>query len=100
MPEIRADQLLLPSVLDRLLDDNPAAGRDPPRGRDQVLKEMKESVRRDLENLLNTRRRLLTWPPAMKELNRSLANYGVPDFTVASLGGPEERAEFCREVQA
>jgi type VI secretion system protein ImpF len=99
MSRLSSDLPLLPSVLDRLLDDDPGVSRDPPRGRDQVLRELKESVRRDLENLLNTRRRLLTWQPALKELNRSLANYGIPDFTAANLGGAEARDEFCRELQ-
>jgi type VI secretion system protein ImpF len=38
-------------------------------------------VRRDLENLLNTRARCLSWPPSLVELPASLVNYGLPDFT-------------------
>jgi len=48
MPRISPDQPLLPSVLDRLLDDDPGVSRDPPRSRHQVLRELKQSVRRDL----------------------------------------------------
>jgi type VI secretion system protein ImpF len=56
-------------------------------------------VRRDLENLLNTRVRHLTWPPHLSELNRSLINYGLPDFTSVSLGSSKEREDFCQIIQ-
>jgi type VI secretion system protein ImpF len=99
MPAPRSDQPLLPSVLDRLLDDDPGVSREPPRGRDQVLREMKESVRRDLENLLNTRRRIFAWPAGLKELNRSVVGYGIPDVTGSALGADQAREEFCRLLQ-
>lgn len=99
MPPPRSEQPLLPSVLDRLLDDDPAVSREAPRGRDQVLREMKESVRRDLENLLNTRRRLFAWPRELKELNRSVVGYGIPDITGGTLALEAGREEFCRLLQ-
>ena len=52
MAEIRADQPLVPSVLDRLLDYEPDVKREPPKSRHQVLRELKQSVRRDLEALM------------------------------------------------
>src|SRR5437773_228098 len=91
----KPDRPLVPSVLDRLLDDEPETKRDPPRGRHQVLRELKVSVRRDLEDLLNTRRRCGSWPADLAELERSLVNYGVPDFAGANMGSAERREEFC-----
>ena len=99
MPEIRADQPLLPSVLDRLIDYEPDVRRDPPKGRNQTLRELKQSVSRDLEHLLNTRVRCMPWPPEMKELKQSLVNYGIPDLTGASFGSSKEREEFRRTIQ-
>jgi type VI secretion system protein ImpF len=93
-------RMLVPSVLDRLLDDDPAASREPVRSRNQVLRDLKQSVRRDLENLLNTRYSCLSWAPALKELNQSLLNYGLSDFTNANLGWAREREEFCRTLQS
>ena len=81
MPPIDRDQQLTPSVLDRLLDDEPGNQREAVKQRHQVLREMKLSVRRDLENLLNTRWRCVSWPPNLEELETSLVNYGIPDFT-------------------
>ena len=88
------DQPLVPSVLDRLLDDRPGATTEDLKTRNQVLRELKRSVRRDLENLLNTRWRCTTWPDDLKELERSLVNYGVPDVTGTDLGSKERRQDF------
>ena len=43
---------LVPSVLDRLLDDDPGVNREPPASRHQVLDALKKAVCRDLQNLL------------------------------------------------
>src|SRR6516165_9191288 len=93
------NQLLVPSVLDRLLDDESSVSREPPRGRHQALRELKQAVRRDLENMLNTRHSYLQWPPALKELNQSLLNYGLADVTGTGLGSAKEREDFCRTLQ-
>jgi len=100
MAEIRTDQLLLPSVLDRLIDEDPQVQREPARSRSQLLRELKQAVRRDLENLLNTRVRCVPWPAELAELRQSLVNYGIPDLTGSSLGSSKEREEFRRTIQA
>jgi type VI secretion system protein ImpF len=94
MPRISPDQPLLPSVLDRLLDDDPDVSRDAPRSRHQVLRELKQSVRRDLEDLLNSRRRCRPVPPELTELERSLAAYGLPDVAGAQFGSADGRERF------
>jgi type VI secretion system protein ImpF len=98
MPTIRADQLLLPSVLDRLIDHDPQQSHEVPRSRNQLLRDLKQAVRRDLENLLNTRIRCIPFGPELGELKQSLVNYGIPDLTGLSLGGPKEREDFRRAV--
>jgi type VI secretion system protein ImpF len=72
---------IVPSMLDRLLDDEPDKEREAARTNAQALRDIKASVRRDLENLLNTRVRCLSWPPSLEQLPLSLVNYGLPDFT-------------------
>ncbi len=94
-----ASQPLIPSVLDRLLDDEPANTREAPKSRTQVLRELKQSVRRDLENLLNTRWRSTSWPPHLTELDVSLASYGIPDVSGADLGSARQREEFRRTME-
>jgi type VI secretion system protein ImpF len=99
MAEIRQDQALRPSVLDRLIDKEPETKRESPRSRSQLIRELKVSVREDLEHLLNTRVRCVPFPPALKELKQSLVNYGIPDLTGSALGSSKERLEFCRIIQ-
>lgn len=99
MARIAPDQPLVPSVLDRLLDEEPELTRESPKSRAQVLRELKQSVRRDLENLLNTRRSWLALPEDLKELEVSLVNYGIPDLTGADLGAAADRDEFRRTLE-
>jgi type VI secretion system protein ImpF len=100
MTRINPDQPLAPSVLDRLLDDDPEVSREPSRSRYQVLRNLKDSVRRDLEDLLNTRVRCLPVSPALEELKHSLLNYGIPDFTGANMTTDNDRRAFARQLQS
>jgi type VI secretion system protein ImpF len=90
---------LLPSVLDRLLDDDPDNSRDPPEEPHQQMRALKAAVCRDLENLLNTRVRNHTWPPNLRQLTVSLVNYGMVDFTNASLASGTDREGFCQLIR-
>jgi type VI secretion system protein ImpF len=99
MARIREDQPLVPSVLDRLIDEDPSINREAPKSRGQVIRELKLSVRRDLENLLNTRWRPVPWPRELTELEQSLVNYGIPDFTAANLNTPQDRDDFRLTVE-
>ena len=80
------------SLLDRLVED-PADRGDGP-----TLARLREGLRRDLEHLLNTRRRFVGWPAELEELDRSLLAYGLADFTHESLGAPEFRRDFLDQV--
>ena len=100
MPSINRDQPLLPSILDRLIDNDPTARQEPPRGRTHTIRELKQAVRRDLQNLLNTRVRCIPPPPEFKELLVSLVNYGIPDLTGIAFGSTKERESFRRSIQA
>lgn len=91
MSRVRPDQYLLPSVFDRLLDDEPDTQVETPHSRAQLLRELKTSVRRDLENLLNTRISLYPVPDDLPELKTSVLNYGIPDFTGLSMSSREQR---------
>jgi type VI secretion system protein ImpF len=99
MSKAHEDQPLVASVLDRLLDDHPEQQHELPKARHQLLRELKQSVRRDLENLLNTRWRCVSWPPNLDELELSLVNYGIPDFTGVNMASPAERERLRRLIE-
>lgn len=69
------------------------------RDRPHSARELKQSIRRDLENLLNTRWRCTAWPPNLNELKRSLVDYGLPDFSGAGMGSAANREVFRRIIE-
>jgi type VI secretion system protein ImpF len=69
------------SILDRLLDQDPGGTSEPVQKRLSV-REIKNAVIRDLENLLNTRRQILVPSPEYHEVHNSLYMYGLQDFTM------------------
>ena len=97
MAELDSKTPLKPSVFDRLIGnvDGSVAGS----GIAQNLTKLKEAVRRDLENLLNTRWRVTAWPPSLEELNNSLVNYGIPDFSGHNMGSASDREDFRALVE-
>lgn len=95
-PDIR-DEKLIPSVLDRLIDEEPHRVSEVPASRTQVLQQMKSSVGRDLQNLLNTRCRASTWDEGLDQLPRSLVAYGVPDCVGINTGSRDQQ-EILREM--
>jgi type VI secretion system protein ImpF len=84
-----ATQRLRPSLLDRLIDDRPDTNVEGPMGEAQLIRELRQSVRRDLEQLLNTRVRANLWPEHLTELRTSLVNYGIPDFTASGVNAAQ-----------
>lgn len=70
---------LTPSLLDRLFDTD-ALGSAAALKPYQSISELRSAVRRDLENLLNTRWRCTRQSEFGEGLTSSLVNYGLPDF--------------------
>src|SRR5690625_4746335 len=99
MARVRAQQPVLPSLLDRLLDDAPEDRHESPKATTQLLADFKGGVRRDLENLLNTRLYRQQAIESYGELTRSVVNYGLPDFSTVLMGSAEHREEFRRIIQ-
>ena len=97
MARTSENRAVLRSVLDRLTDNG--SGAAPGKTSAQSVRDLKQSVRRDLENLLNTRWRCTSWPPDLKMLDSSLVNYGIPDFSGANLGNASTREEFRKLLE-
>jgi type VI secretion system protein ImpF len=87
--------LMIPSMLDRLIDENPEVKQELFSASYQAQSEYLLSVQRDLKNLLNTRLSNLQWPSNWSSLDTSLFSYGIPDFTQALLYTKESQNKFC-----
>lgn len=57
-------------------------------------------MRRDLEAVLNARRRRRPVPAGLEELVVSPLNYGIPDVTSGAYAVPARREALAREVEA
>jgi type VI secretion system protein ImpF len=100
MARIDSDVNIVPSILDRLLDDEPEISTEPASTRIKNLRSLERSVARDLEALLNSRQETLQEVPSeFKEVSRSLLTYGLPDFTSFSLLTQEDRSRIRRSVE-
>ena len=85
------EKQVTPSVLDRLIDLDPRESREAPRTRTTTLAQLRASVRRDLEWLLNTRTLLDPANSELEEARRSVAFYGLPDFTGVGMSSNREQ---------
>jgi type VI secretion system protein ImpF len=90
---------ITPSIVDRLLDFEPTNPNEAPKSRSQGMRELKQSVRRDLEWLLNTRHSPEEISETLKEVNKSVAKFGLPDFTGSSSQNDDDRRNLIRNVE-
>lgn len=100
MSDTRSSPRIRLPLLDRLLDADPDSPNDRPVSQSLAIEQLRLAVRRDLEALLNARRRRLPPPPGLAELPVSTVGYGVPDPTAGSFSEEELRAALSREIQA
>jgi type VI secretion system protein ImpF len=85
----------VPGLMDRLMDGAGHGGGSAAPLRVSV-EELKDSVARDLEALLNTRIAIPELSPKrFPECRRSLVTYGLQDFAGRSLSSFDDRAHIC-----
>ena len=99
MARVDKKKNLRASILDRLLDNEPSAPVDLDPDKHQRIKELKNSVRRDLENLLNTRFRVVEPPEEYEQLDNSLLNYGLPDLATVNILDSEKKKLFIQHLE-
>jgi type VI secretion system protein ImpF len=97
MSRVNPEQGLLPSVLDRLIDPE-SAGTAWRHG--YGVEQMEAAVRRDLEELLNTRQTFTRPPDEFPETAASIAAYGLPDLTSFNAITPQQREAIGRTIEA
>ena len=97
--EPEADPVAQLSLLDRLIDEEPDKPRDPPLSSAESISVLRRSVRRDLEALLNTRRRWRSWSEGYVELAASSLGYGISDFSAGAFNDPRRREWLRSDVE-
>jgi type VI secretion system protein ImpF len=93
------EQTVTLSFLDRLIDLEPKVPADPPPSRARSVRQLKNSLRRDLEWLLNTRCRPDPAGGEFKELPESLYNYGLMDVTALSWSSHRDRLSLNKLIE-
>jgi type VI secretion system protein ImpF len=88
-----------PSILDRLIDLEPGVSGEPVHYRSISYNQLRESVERDLENLLNTKCFGSEILVSYRELQKSPLTYGISDFTAKNPSVPVVRLELRHEIE-
>lgn len=91
---------LRPSIIDRLMDKDPNNNVDMDRDQHQQLKDLRNSVRRDLENLLNTRYRIREPDERFSQLKKSIVNYGLPDLATVNMSDKTKLRGFINHLES
>ena len=91
---------ITPSVLDRLLDFEPKSTQEAPKSRLKSLRELKQSVKRDLEWLLNARAYPGEVDEKLEEVIKSVAVFGLPDFTGISAKNHGEQLRLTASIES
>lgn len=99
MARVDKKKKLRPSILDRLLDDAPDQLTEVDQGQHQKIKQLRRSVRRDLENLMNARFRVMEPGEEFTQLDNSLLNYGLPDLATVNITDLDKRKEFTSKME-
>jgi len=93
------EQTVTQSLLERLIDRDPGNSHDPPPTRAASVRQLKASLRRDLEWLLNSRRTPEAVGSEFQELEQSLYNFGLPDATTLSRDSLRDRTKLTRMIE-
>jgi type VI secretion system protein ImpF len=99
MPRVDPQKPLLPSVLDRLIDNEPDVSTEPQWQRAQSLRQFELGVLRDVEAMLNTRQSRPGLGEEFKEVRQSVLTFGLPDLTATGVGSSDDAEQLRRAVE-
>jgi type VI secretion system protein ImpF len=99
MPRWEPENVVVQSVLERLIDLEPQNEGEPQANRAQSVRQLKGALRRDLEWLLNTRRTPEAVDSQYEELEKSLFNYGLADLSSLSWENTHDRTRLARNIE-
>ena len=100
MARVDSEKKLKASILSRLIDNDPDNVFDTDIDQHQKLDALRSSVRSDLENLLNTRLRIIEPDDEFSELKTSLLNYGLPDLATVNMSDITKKKAFIKRLES
>lgn len=92
-------QSIQATILDRLIDREPEVSSESVQNRSLSIDQIKASVKRDLENLLNARLNIIEPPQSYRELGDSVYTYGLHDFTSKNAISPSLKQQLRFELE-
>ena len=98
MARTELDRIVQASLLDRLTDEQLRDPADRATTREASARAFRISVQRDLEGLLNTRRTMIRVGPELRQLLRSVHEFGVPDTTGLAIATPEGQKRLTDDI--
>jgi type VI secretion system protein ImpF len=87
------------SLLDRLIDLEPHSAVEAPLTRPQSLRQLRASLKRQVEWILNTVRTIEQVPTGFRELRKSLYYYGLPDITSMALDSAQDEQRLLHALE-
>jgi type VI secretion system protein ImpF len=97
MARIATPEGLKPSIIDRLIDPE-SDGTSWRRG--YSIEQVIDSVRKDLEDLLNSHRADQEIPEEFVEVRKSIVAYGLPDLASYQSAGPDAVRRIGEAIEA
>ncbi len=96
---VKTAQKISAPLMFRLIDEAPHLQSEKKSGTQVLLNEFYEQIRQSLERLLNTRLNHIEWPEKYSELNNSVINYGISDFTLNFFGERANQHKLCQTIK-
>ncbi len=79
-------------LIDRLINDNVVF-----EGHSEEV--LRENIRKNIENILNTKKCFLSFESCYKQLSQSVINYGIDDFSSLWIDSLEACEGLCRQME-
>src|SRR5579871_4170155 len=100
MANPKIEHIIQQGLLDRLIDLDPENRFEPAMSRAESLRRLRQSVKRDLESLLNTTRASISSEPLSPEIEKSVLCYGLPDVASMSVQSGHDQRRLLRSLEA
>lgn len=90
---------ITPPLLYRLIDEAPHLKHESKEEQEFSLTQFYDQICQNIENILNARQNYIKWPNELSEIDRSVLNYGIEDFTLNYYGNKQNQIRLCQKIK-